>query len=123
METSRPSNGGGGINIGEGLVAAAALGIAFLIFLLIVYSIVLGLSAGAIYLGAMLGSNGQIGKKSLHIKAKEKELEKQEHLNALADESEEMKELVAGKFENEKMNLYRDDGERPEPLINVNLDA
>jgi uncharacterized membrane protein len=114
--------GGGGIDIGEGLVALAALGIAILVFFLVVYSIVLGLSAGAIYLGAMLGSNGRLGKKSRHQQVKELESQKQEDLSELSGESEELKSLVDSSSEQEKMELYREN-DRPEPVFSINLDA
>lgn len=77
---------------------------------------------GAIYLGIKLGSSGQIGRKPLHRKVYEIETEKQEHLKELEGESDDLKELVAGKFENDKMDLYRED-DRPEPLVSVNADA
>jgi hypothetical protein len=121
-EGSTSNRGGGGINFPEFLAVAMAFAIVFLIFLLVVYSIVLGLSAGAIYLGAMLGSNRQVGKKPRHQRVKDIEAEKQKDLNELQGESEELRELVDSSFEREKMELYRED-DRPEPAISVNLDA
>lgn len=120
---SSRNSGGGSSGIGEGIYMLAAAAIAFMVFLLLVYSIVLGLSAGAIYLGAMLGSNGQLGKKTRPQKVKDLEAEKQENINELEGESDDLKELVASSFENEKMNLYRPEEDRPEPLLNINIDA
>lgn len=122
-ENNSGGNSGGGSNIGgEVVYMMMGLAIVYLIFLLLIYSLVLGLSAGAIYLGAMLGSNGQLGKKPRHQQVKELESQKQENLNELSGESEELKMLVDNSFEKEKMELYRED-DRPEPAISINLDA
>ena len=126
METSNnlkgsKSNGGGGFSIGELFVGLAAMAVAYLVFLLVVYAIVFGLSAGAIYLGVMLGSNGQLGKKPRHQKVKNIEAEKQENLSELEGESNDLRELVVSSFENEKMDVYRPS--EPEPIFSINADA
>jgi hypothetical protein len=103
------------------LCLIAGLIAAVLLFFIIVYSMVFGLSAAAIYFGAKLGSNGQL-RKNTYTKVKDLETEKQEHLEHLKDEDEDLKSLIAGNFENKKMELYRED-DRPEPLFKVDLDV
>ena len=130
METSNSKNnvsefrgGGSGASLeGPLVMAIIALAIAVLAFFVIVYGLVLGLSAGAIYLGVKLGSAGQIHKKSYeHVKDRERE--KQEHLGELEGESDDLRELVVQKFEQEKMDHYRPAEDRPEPLINLTGEA
>lgn len=105
------------------LKLGAGLAIAFLIFFLAVYSIVLGLSAAAIYFGVKIGSNGQIGKKPRHQKVKDIQEKKQVHLEELGGESEDLRELVDKSFENEKMDLYRPDEDALGPIFSINTDA
>lgn len=56
---SRPSGGGGGDMGGPLIIGILGLGIAVLAFFVIVYALVLGLCAGAVYLGVKLGSAGE----------------------------------------------------------------
>jgi hypothetical protein len=109
--------------LGPLFAALAAMALAFVLFIALAYAAVFVLSAGAIYLGIKLGSNGQIGKKPSYTKVHEAEQEKQEHLAELEGESADLKELVVSKYEQEKMNLYRPADDKPEPIININADA
>ena len=123
METENNSKGSGsksrGVGGGELIIAFAYLVIAFLVFLAVVYGVVLGLSAGAIYLGVKLGSSGQLGTKPRHQKVKDIEAEKQEHLKELEGESPDLIDLAQGSFENEKMELYRPKDEVAKPGIDL----
>jgi hypothetical protein len=102
---------------------ALVIGIAFILGLIaLVYLGIFVLMGGAIYVGAKLGVSGQLGKKPLYHRVHEIDTEKQKHLKELEGEHEDLIELVAGKFENDKMDLYRED-DRPEPLISINADA
>jgi hypothetical protein len=127
----KPSNpktaGGGGVSVdlGEVSIAIAAITIAFLVFLALVYSVVFTLFGLAVYLGVRIGSEGKIDirlSKPDYDKVHRIQAIKEENLKHLKDESPELRQLAEDKFEGEKLAVYRSlDDERA--IINVDVEA
>jgi len=122
---------GGGASGGDELIklilgGMVALGILYLLFLIIVYGAVLGMIAGAIYLGAKLGAAGSGGMPPWgvpdYMKVHQLEGRQRQILANLPEGNEELREVVETSFQQKKLDLYRPKTD-DRPIINFDIEA